>query len=134
MGLIIDTSVLISYERGHLDVEPLIAGREDTDFFLSVISASELLHGVERAADATIRARRSAWVDAVLAAFPIRPIDLATARSHANLWAELSARGELIGPHDMWIAASALSGGLGLATANAREFRRVPGLIVEDWS
>jgi tRNA(fMet)-specific endonuclease VapC len=40
----------------------------------------------------------------------------------------LAARGELIGAHDLWIAATALAHGMGLATGNTREFKRVPGL------
>ena len=61
-------------------------------------------------------------------------IDLATARSHAQLWAELAARGELIGAHDLWLAAACLGRGLAIATANTREFERVPGLMVEAWT
>ena len=39
----------------------------------------------------------------------------------------------MIGPHDLWLAAAALTHGLTLVTGNRREFDRVPGLIVEDW-
>lgn len=42
----------------------------------------------------------------------------------------MSARGGLIGAHDLWIAATALTHGLSVATGNADEFRRVPGLHV----
>jgi tRNA(fMet)-specific endonuclease VapC len=45
----------------------------------------------------------------------------------------LEARGSPIGPLDTLIAAHALSLGWRLATHNVREFRRVPGLRVEDW-
>lgn len=65
--------------------------------------------------------------------FPILSIDLATARSHARLWAELAAEGRLIGPHDIWLAAACIAHGLALATINVREFRRVRGLEIEDW-
>jgi tRNA(fMet)-specific endonuclease VapC len=49
---------------------------------------------------------------------------------HAGVWAELAGRGEIIGSHDLWIAATALAHGLGIATRNAAEFERVPGLRV----
>jgi predicted nucleic acid-binding protein len=52
------------------------------------------------------------------------------ARVHTVLWAPLAAKGQLIGAHDLWIAATALAHGMGLATGNADEFRRVPGLRV----
>ena len=65
--------------------------------------------------------------------FPVLPIDMPTARAHAELWAGLAAAGTPVGAHDLWIAATAISRGLSLATANRREFARVPGLVVEDW-
>lgn len=86
MGILIDASVLIENERGRLDLEERLVGRDD-EFFLSVITASEVLHGVHGAKDLSVRARRSAFVEAVLANFPILEIDVATARAHARLWA-----------------------------------------------
>lgn len=134
MGLLIDTSVFIDHERGRLDVAAAVAGREDEDVFVSVITASELLHGVHRAQDQGVRARRSAFVEAVLDEFPLLPVDVLTARTHARLWADLAARGEAVGAHDLWLAATCVARGLVLATGNARDFRRVPGLDVEVWS
>jgi predicted nucleic acid-binding protein len=134
MGVLIDASVLIDQERGRLDLEKKVMGREDEPFFLSVITASELLHGVHRASDPGVRARRSAFVEGVLGSFPLLPIEIATARMHASLWADLVAKGQPIGPHDLWLAASCLTHGLNLVTSNLREFRRVQGLEVEDWS
>ena len=52
------------------------------------------------------------------------------ARVHAEIWAQLAARGELIGAHDLWIAATALAHGMGVVTGNDTEFARVPGLRV----
>lgn len=134
MGVLIDASVLIDRERGRLDLSERIRGREQEEFFLSVVTASELLHGVHRARSSSVRARRSAFVEAVLERFPILPIDVATARSHARIWADLAAAGDLIGSHDLWLAATCLADGLALATGNARDFERVPGLEVEVWS
>ena len=133
MGILIDSSVLIHLERSDADVAAYIAGREEEDVFLSVVSASELLHGVHRAADPRTRAKRLAFVEGVLAAIPVLAIDLATARSHAQLWAELARRGEMIGVHDSWLGATCLAHGLRLVTGNAREFSRVPGLEMEEW-
>jgi tRNA(fMet)-specific endonuclease VapC len=58
------------------------------------------------------------------------PITTAIARAHAAVWAELEKKGNLIGAHDLWIAATALSHGMEIATANAKDFERVPGLTV----
>jgi predicted nucleic acid-binding protein len=133
LGVLIDASVLIEVERGDLAIEQRLAGREEEEFFLSVITASELLHGVYRATAPDVRARRSAFVEAVLARFPLLSIDLPTARTHAQLWAELASRGAMIGPHDLWIAAACIAHGLTLVTGNVREFARVPGLATESW-
>lgn len=133
MGLLIDTSVFIDHERGRLDLTACVTGREDDDVFVSVITASELLHGVHRARDSHTRARRSAFVEAILAEFQLLPVDVLTARTHARLWAELAEEGRLIGAHDLWLAATCVGRGLSLATGNIREFARVPGLRVEGW-
>lgn len=52
------------------------------------------------------------------------------ARAHAAIGAEMVSAGAAIGTHDLWVGASALVNGLGVATQNARDFRRRPGLRV----
>ena len=100
----------------------------DAPVALAAISASELLHGVERARDAAVRQRRRAFVEGVLANVPVIPFGLAEARAHARIWAELAGAGALIGAHDLQIAATALVAGSEVATLNLNEFSRVPGL------
>lgn len=122
-------------ERGRLDVDPWIDRHSpDEGFHVSAVTASELLHGVHRASDAGVRARRAAFVEGVIDRFPVLPIDLAVARSHARLWADLTTAGTLIGSHDLWLAASCVVHNLTMVTANRREFERVPGLVVEVWT
>ena len=133
MAVLIDTSILIAYERGRLDVTAHVGGKEDETFFLSVISASELLHGVHRAQEPAVRARRLAFVESILARFPLLEIDLSAARAHAELWSNLSREGKMIGVHDSWIAATCIAHSLTLITANTREFERVPGPRLENW-
>lgn len=130
MGILIDASILIEHERGRLNVGTVLEGFGEGDGFLSAITASEMLHGVHRAHDPAVHARRLASVEALFAVFPVLPIDNTVARVHANLWAHLASAGTPIGAHDMWIAATCLAGGHALVTANVREFARVPGLVV----
>ena len=61
MAVLIDASILIEAERGRLQLEPHVARRQDDESFLSVITASELFHGVHRAVEPRQRARRSAF-------------------------------------------------------------------------
>lgn len=133
MDLLIDTSLLIAVERSGSRPESLIESAGNRRLHLAAITASELLHGVHRADSALRRSRRQRFVEAVLDALPVLPFDLETARVHAQIWADLTRKGEPIGPHDLQIAATALHHGLSLATANEREFRRLPGLTLEVW-
>jgi tRNA(fMet)-specific endonuclease VapC len=133
MGVLIDSDVLIGFERGKTDVRQWIKGREEENFFISVITASEFLFGVHRANSPDVRSRRLALVESVLNAFPVIPIDVPIARMHAELASSLETAGVRIGAHDSWIAATCLVHGLILVTRNVREFGRVPGLQLERW-
>lgn len=127
MAVLIDTTVLINAERRGQSLDQAIG---DRDRAMSVITANELLNGVHRAQTNAGRARRSAFVEHVISAMEPLPITTTIARAHAEIWAELEKNGDLIGAHDLWIAATALSHGMDIATANTRDFGRVPGLDV----
>ena len=128
MGVVLDTSVLVAAERRAVRFEALLESLGEESVAVAAITASELLHGCHRASDPGVRARRAAFVDALLDALPVLPFGLPEARRHAELWAELARTGSVIGPHDLLIAATALAHGHALATVNQREFSRVPGL------
>lgn len=110
-----------------------MAARKVKHSWLSVITISELLYGVVQAVDPTIRAKRSVFVEQLIEDFEVLPIDLEIARIHAGLSVEMDRAGTPIGRHVLWLAATCLQQGLSIVTFNEREFRRVPGLIVENW-
>ena len=126
-GWLIDTSVLVDAERGAgaLGRVPAEEGHA-----ISAITASELLHGVHRAADGARKVRRQTFVEHVFAHIEALPVTLEVARVHAEVWAQLETAGKVIGAHDLWIAATAIAHDLTVATRNSREFERVPGLSV----
>lgn len=126
MAVLIDTDLLVDLERGDAtsSVELLL---DDEDRAISVITVSELLHGVQRAQGA-VRTRRLAFVEHILAGLEAIPITEAVARIHADIWSDLTERGLPIGAHDLWIAATALAHGFGVATRNSSDFARVAGL------
>jgi len=68
MALLIDTSVLIDAERRN---RSLSSNLGDDDRAISVIAASELLHGVDRAKDGKARTHRAAFVEGLLSAFEV---------------------------------------------------------------
>ena len=140
MGTLLDTTVFIDLERAVRRLPPgkamaEVSGRleeqlgPDEEVGIAAITASELLHGVHRATP-EYRARREAFVEAVLAAFPPLPFDLLAARSHARIWAELAATGQNVGAHDRLVAATAITAGWRVGTANLRHFDRIAGLDI----
>lgn len=70
-------------------------------------------------------------MEGILARFPVFPFDLAVARQHAALWAEMLRQGAVIGAHDLQIAATAPTHGFTLLTRDARHFGRIEGLLLE---
>ena len=132
MGTLIDTSILIEAEREKLDLTVHLSEASGY-FYISVITASELLHGLHRSAGSASSSRRRIFIDKALDRFPILDIDLDVARKHSLIWAELAKAGKMIGMNDLWIAATCLSHDLKLVTHNVREFERVKGLVLEVW-
>ena len=130
MAQLIDTSVFITMERQAYSMGDLIAVAADGPVALSVITASELMIGVRRADPLGRRLQREAFVETILDNIPVLPFDLRVARVHAEVSVQLSAAGQIIGDHDMIIAATALAHGYSVLTGNLREFHRVPGLEV----
>jgi tRNA(fMet)-specific endonuclease VapC len=140
VGTVLDTTVFIELERAMRGLPAARAMAEVTqrlerqlgeneEVGIAAITASELLHGMHRATEAH-RGRREAFVEAVLAAFPVLSFDLLVARIHARLWAGLASAGAEVGAHDRLVAATAMTAGWRVATANVRHFNRVPGLDV----
>jgi tRNA(fMet)-specific endonuclease VapC len=71
VGIVLDTSVLIEWERKAGALEVYAAAHPDEPLGLSVITAAELFHGVHRADTAARRLKRSAFVEYVLSSFPV---------------------------------------------------------------
>lgn len=124
MAVLLDSSVLF-----HCLTSSLTMPGGDEEFFLSIISADELLRAIPKTEKAAERARRLAWVEAVLDSFPVLPIDRATTRIHAEIRTSLDKRGAKLGLHESWIAATCVAHGLTLVTLHQEIFQRVPGLI-----
>ena len=125
--LVIDTDVFIRAERQRH--EPHFAPyAEYGAVFISAITVSALLVGVHRANTDARRGRRAAFVEGLLGQLPALDFTTDVARVHAEIIATLQRKGQLIGAHDLIIAATALAHAL--LTGNHREFERVSGLRV----
>lgn len=97
---------------------------------LSVITAGEFYYGVAHAPVSKLRDQRA---QRLLDFFGLLPLDAKVAARYGTVRADLRRAGTPIGPNDLWLAAQALAHGLVMVTRNAREFKRVKGLKVEDW-
>jgi tRNA(fMet)-specific endonuclease VapC len=95
----------------------------------SIIVAAELRFGLLRKAAPVQQAR----LDELFSRMAVAPFEEPADRIYAELRRELERSGTPIGANDMLIAAHALALDLVLVTGNEREFRRVPGLRVENW-
>jgi tRNA(fMet)-specific endonuclease VapC len=78
--------------------------------------------------------RRRAVLDSIFSALQHAPFDLDAARAAARIRSDLERAGNVIGPIDLMIAGTAVSRGAILVTANVKEFSRIRGLRLEDWS
>jgi predicted nucleic acid-binding protein len=129
MGLMVDTNVFICFEKSGNAIDFSSWG-SSLNVYISAVIVSELLMGVHRANTEERRQRRSAFVEAVISGVGVLDFTIPAARVHAEIHAELAKKGQMIGAHDLIIAATARCHDLSVLTENVQEFSRVPGLRV----
>ncbi|MGL5857207.1 MAG: PIN domain-containing protein [Angustibacter sp.] len=135
MRYLLDTSAAVWLIRG----EPARArtrfrrvARTADLLAIGSVAVFELHYGVARSSDPQTNAERlSTFLSGSVDVVPLTGADAAEA---ASLRARLAADGQPIGPYDVLIAGQALRLDATLVTGNGREFSRVPGLRVQDWS
>ena len=126
----LDTNVVsILIRRPHSELAARVAALPKESYAVSVIVAGELLYGAARRGSA----RLTDQVEAVLGALNVLPLAEPADRLYGDIRSEIEKAGQPIGHNDLLIAAHARALTATLVTNNVREFRRVPGLTVEDW-
>ena len=123
MTALIDTSVLIGWEADRFDKDKMPASVS-----ISVVTVAELRLGVLNAASLEARARRMATLRLAESLEPL-PIDDKAAEAWAVLVAGLRASGRKAPVNDSWIAATAISRGVPVATQDD-DYDGMPGLEV----
>lgn len=128
---LLDTNVISALvRRPQGAVAEHIARVGEASVCTSIVVSAELQFGARKSGSARLQRQ----VMAVLSAFEVLPLDAPADRHYAELRHHLEQRGTPIGPNDLLIAAQAHALGLTVVTANDAEFRRVPGLAVENWT
>ena len=132
MKWLLDTNVCIAVIRQRPESAlRRLRGKQVGQVGLSTITLAELEFG---AAKSQQPARARAALREFLLPLEVVPFNEAAADAYGTVRAAMEKKGRPIGPLDTLIAAHALALGTVLVTNNTREFRRVPGLSVEDWS
>lgn len=127
MGIVINTCVIIAAEKGQIDFSKWQGYGQG---YISSITVTELLVGVERASTEERRIKRAAFVENIIDSFTILPFDTEAARIYAKILANLASIGVGPGAHDMIIAATAIASGYAVLTMNVADFKKIMGLNV----
>lgn len=128
---LLDSCVCIDFMRGRLPYGYKMLKNSDPRLYaIPAIVEAELRTGAEKSKD-PVENRR--LLETFLLPFKVVPFDSRCALKYAALRSHLEAQGRKIGPNDMLIAATALAHDAVLVSNNDREFKRIPGLVVESW-
>ena len=127
MGLILDTNFIIVAEREAkrgitTTIDRFFASRTRETFYITFTVAGELACGQSASP-------KRDW-ERLCRPYPILPWSGEVSWQYGEIYRALTAKGQLIGTNDMWIAATALVHSMGVVTNNVAEFSRVPGLPV----
>ena len=137
MAWLLDTNTCIYLLTGNQpDYQHNILARLDTlprneRPLISSVVLSELQYGVRKS---RWRKANQALLDEFLLDFDVSDYGASAAVFYGERRTSLEKRGQPIGPMDMMIAAHALALDATLVTHNTREFARVKGLRLEDWT
>jgi tRNA(fMet)-specific endonuclease VapC len=132
--LAFDTNVIIDLTHGRRRqieerfIEAVLTSRP---LVTSVIVHHELQFGVFASRDP---ARTAENLGGIMRQIAVEPLSQEDANVAARLRVMLKRVGTPIGPYDLLIAGQALNRGWTLVTSNTREFSRIEGLALEDWS
>lgn len=134
MTYLLDTNIVSYFLKG---ASPALTERilnsDPEELAISVVSAGELRYGIRKLRASRRSALLTRQLDDLLNVIAPKPVPMEAANHYGAIRAHLDAAGTPVGGNDLWIAAHALAHNMTLVTHNVREFRRIPGLSVENW-
>lgn len=135
MSYLLDTNVCIALINGSspkVRTRLAQAVRRGAALATSSIVAHELWYGVAKSGRVAQNANRlKAFLERAVAVLDYSAKD---AQAAGEIRVDLERKGKRIVEYDTLIAGQAFARNLVLVTANTREFQRVRGLVVEDWT
>ena len=132
MNWFLDSSICINCLRGKTPlVKTVLQKLDPLQIKIPSMVMAELLHGAEKSAD---RDRNRNLVSLFLAPFEVVAFDGRSADTYAHIRSELERQGKVIGFNDMIIAATAMAHDGAVVSGNIKDFSRIAGLRVENWS
>jgi|SRR5690349_21775363 tRNA(fMet)-specific endonuclease VapC len=132
MNYLLDTNICVLLIRQKSpQVLTKLTRHPITDIGISAITVAELQYGVQKSSRP---AQNQQALDQFLLPLTIIPFDENDAVAYGQIRTNLEAQGLPIGALDTLIAAQAVQSSLILVTNNVREFARVAGLAIEDWT
>ncbi|MFC0311341.1 VapC toxin family PIN domain ribonuclease [Chromohalobacter japonicus] len=127
----LDTNICIYTIKNKPPSVREIFKRHHSQMCISSITLMELVYGAEKSSNPE---HNIGVVESFAARLEVLPYDNDAAAHTGQLRAELAKAGTPIGPYDQMIAGHARSQGLIVVTNNLREFERVSGLRLDDWT
>lgn len=127
--LILDTNLLIAYERGKIDRSAL----DNDEIAVAAVTIAEYRAGIELAGTAERAADRARALAAIMSVVDVLDYTEVTAAHHARLIAHVRSTGTPRGAHDLIIAAHAAESGRAVMSLDAKtRFGGLPGVTIAD--
>ncbi|MBF0274747.1 MAG: type II toxin-antitoxin system VapC family toxin [Nitrospinae bacterium] len=130
MMYLLDTNTLIYFFKGEGDVARHLLNTSPKDLAMPAIVLYELEYGIAKSSSPQ---KRQNQLEEITSQIEIIPFANKEAKVAAAIRAKLEKKGEVIGPHDILIAGTAVANNKTLVTRNVGEFARILSLTVESW-
>jgi len=127
---LLDTNICIYFIKGQFDLHRKIKAIGEDNCLLSEITIAELKYGIENSMQ---KEKNRKNIKAFTAKFDILPI-FPVLDIYAKEKSRLKTKGKILDDFDLLIGATAIFNKLTLVTKNIRDFDRLNGIVIEDWT
>jgi tRNA(fMet)-specific endonuclease VapC len=129
--VLLDTDICVFWLRGRKSILEHFRQVGPAEIAVSIVTVAELRYGADCSARPQANHRA---IDEFVHSLTVLDLTDAVIRTFATIKAALRQQGALLEDADLFIAATALAYKLPLVTSNDKHFRRIPGLLLEQWT